>query len=76
MNNPYLTLEEIKEAFRKAHLEENHNFLEEDLVKLANAFVMAATPAIVRTERALCVEFVASLNTEVAKALEDKRGKI
>jgi hypothetical protein len=51
MKNLYLTTSEIKEAFRKVHLEENHNFLEEDLVKLANAFVMAAMPAIVRLER-------------------------
>jgi hypothetical protein len=76
MNNPYLTIEEIKEAFRKVYLEETHNFIEEDLSKLANAFVMAAMPAIVRTERAMCVQFVASLNPEVAKALEDKRNAL
>ena len=76
MNNPYITLEEIKEAFRKVHLDENYNFLEEDLSKLANAFVMAAMPAIVRTERSMCVKFVASLNAEVAKALEEKRGNL
>ena len=76
MNNPYITLEEIKEAFRKVHLDENYNFLEEDLSKLANAFVMAAMPAIVRTERAMCVQFVFSLNPEVGKALEEKRGNL
>lgn len=76
MNNPYLTLEEIKKAFHEANLVESYNFLEEDLVALANAFVMAATPAIVRTERALCVEFVASLNSEVGKALEARRGNL
>lgn len=76
MNNPYLTLEEIKKAFHETELAENYNFLEEDLSKLANAFVMAAMPAIVRTERAMCVQFVASLNAEVAKALEDKRNSL
>jgi len=76
MNNPYLTLEEIKKAFHEANLVENYNFLEEDLSKLANAFVMAAMPAIVRQERNLCIDFVASLNTEVAKALEARRGKL
>jgi len=76
MNNPYITLEDIKESFRKVNLEENHNFLEEDLMALANAFVMAAMPAIVRAERNLCIEFVKSLNPEVAQALKEKRGNL
>jgi len=74
MNNPYLTVEEINKAFHEVYLEENYNFLEDDLVKLASAFVMAAMPAIVRTEREMCIEFVNSLNTEVGKALQEKRG--
>ena len=73
MNNPYLTYEEIKKAFHEANLVENYNFLEEDLQSMADVFVMAAMPAIVRTERSMCVKFVASLNAEVAKALEEKR---
>ena len=76
MNNPYLTLEEVKKAFHEANLVESYNFMEEDLSKLANAFVMAAMPAIVRTERAMCVQFVSSLNPEVGKALEEKRGNL
>jgi hypothetical protein len=71
--NPYLNKEEINEAFRKIYLEENHDFLEEDLQKLADGFIMAAMPAIVQTERAMCVKFVKSLNTNVARALEDYR---
>jgi hypothetical protein len=71
--NPYLNKEEIKEAFRHIYLEENHDFLEEDLEKLADGFIMAAMPAIVRTERAMCVKFVKSLNTNVARALEEYR---
>ena len=76
MNNPYLTNEEIGEAFRNVMLEEHYNFLEDDLVKLANAFVMAAMPSIRRAELIMCVNYVRSLNTEVANALEDKRGKL
>jgi hypothetical protein len=76
MNNPYLTKEEIGEAFRSVMLEENYNFLEDDLVMLGNAFVMAAMPAIVRQERNLCIDFVNSLNTEVGKALQEKRGNL
>jgi hypothetical protein len=74
MNNPYLTIEEIGDAFRSVTLEEHYNFLEDDLVLLANAFVMAAMPSIVRTEREVCIEFVANLNSEVAAALREKRG--
>ena len=74
--NPYLNTEEIKEAFRKVYLEENHDFLEEDLVKLADAFIMAAVPAIVKTERDMCVKFVNSLNTNVARALSEYRDNL
>jgi hypothetical protein len=76
MSTTYLTIEEINEAFRNVNLEENYNFLEDDLVKLANAFVMAAMPSIRRAELTMCVNYVRSLNTEVANALEDKRGKL
>lgn len=71
--NPYLNTDEIKEAFRKVYLEENHDFLEEDLVKLADAFIMAAAPVIIKTERDMCIKFVNSLNTNVARALGEYR---
>ena len=71
--NPYLDKDQIKEAFRKIYLEENYNFLEEDLERLADGFIMAAMPAIVKTERDMCVKFVNSLNTNVARALGDYR---
>jgi hypothetical protein len=71
--NPYLDKEQIKEAFRKIYLEENYNFLEEDLVKLADGFIMAAMPAVVKTERDMCIKFVNTLNTNVARALGEYR---
>jgi hypothetical protein len=71
--NPYLNTEEIKEAFRNMYLEENHDFLEEDLVKMADGFIMAALPMIIRTERDMCVKFVKSLNPNVARALSEYR---
>ena len=74
--NPYLTIEEIRDTFINTKLEENYNFLEEDLEKLASAFVMAAMPKIVRTERTMCINFVRTLNGPVAQALEDKRGSL
>jgi hypothetical protein len=74
--NLYLTTEEIRDTFINTKLEENYNFLEEDLEKLASAFVMAAMPKIVRTERNMCINFVRTLNGPVAQALEDKRGSL
>jgi hypothetical protein len=74
--NLYLTTEEIRDTFINTKLEENYNFLEEDLEKLASAFVMAAMPKIVRTERTMCINFVRTLNGPVAQALEDKRGAL
>ena len=71
--NPYLDPDEIKEAFRKIYLEENHDFLEEDLQKLADGFIMAAAPMIIRTERDMCIKFVKTLNTNVARALGEYR---
>jgi hypothetical protein len=71
--NPYLDKDQIKEAFRKIYLEETYNFLEEDLQKLADGFIMAAMPAIVKTERDMCIKFVNSLNTNVARALGEYR---
>lgn len=71
--NPYLDKDQIKEAFRKIYLEETYNFLEEDLQKLADGFIMAAMPAIVKTERDVCIKFVNSLNTNVARALGEYR---
>jgi hypothetical protein len=74
--NQYLTIEEIRDAFINSDLEENYNFLEEDLEKLASAFVMAAMPKIAKIERNLCINFVRTLNGPVAQALEDKRGSL
>ena len=71
--NPYLTKDDIKQAFFKIDLEENHHFLEEDLQKIADAFIMAAMPAIVKTERDMCIKFVNTLNTNVARALGEYR---
>ena len=71
--NPYLDKDQIKETFRNLYLEENYNFLEEDLVMLADAFIMAAVPMIIRTERDMCIKFVNSLNTNVARALGEYR---
>ena len=69
-----LTVQEINEAFVNTHLEENYNFLQDDLVKLANRFISKAAPKLIKQEREACIEFVSSLNTHVAEKLREKRG--
>jgi hypothetical protein len=71
-----LTPQEIIDTFVNTHLEGNYDFLQEDLVKLANAFIEKARPKIARHERIECVQFVRSLNYLVGDKLEQKRGKL
>jgi hypothetical protein len=66
-----LTNREIKDIFINTNLKENYNFLEEDLVKLANAYMNVAVKNVRRDERAKCVKIVRSLNREVARVLEE-----
>jgi hypothetical protein len=70
-----LTVNKIKEIFVNTPLDENYNFLEQDLVKLARAFYKEATVSATLVERQACIDFVRHLNKDVARALEDKRGK-
>jgi hypothetical protein len=70
-----LTPEQVSEAFRTVMLEENYNFLEEDLVTLANTFVKAAAPMIAKAERDKCVEIARSVNHLVATRIEQVRGQ-
>lgn len=79
MQNPYLTQDEIVKTFLSkiaVHLEESHEFLPEDLEKIATGFIMEAMPKIVRTERDMCIKFVRSLNTHVADKLQEVRGSL
>lgn len=72
--------EDVMQAFFAAGLEEDYNFLEADLMKLATAFAKLRNEELVesvfravRLERSRCVDFVRSLNPEVARALEEKK---
>ena len=69
-----LTKEQVGVAFRSVFLEENYNFLEDDLVKLANAFVAKAEPLIRADELDQCVKVVATLNRVVGEKLQEVRG--
>ena len=68
----YIDEKGASEVFRKTWLEGKYDFLVEDLVKLGNAFAQAAEEQIAQKERQKCIKFVRSLNTHVAKALEEK----
>lgn len=74
--NEILTPQEINEVFINANLEEDYNFLQEDLVKLANAIIKAAAPRIAKEERILCVDVARSLNTLVADKMAEIRGGV
>ena len=75
--------EDVFQAFFAAGLEGDYNFLEDDLMKLANAFAELRDNELnervykaTQQERARCVAFVRSLNPLVAQALEDKKGPL
>jgi len=70
-----LTPEQVGEAFRTIMLEENYNFLEQDLVTLANTFVAAAASMIAKVERDKCVEIARSVNHLVAERIAQIRGQ-
>jgi hypothetical protein len=70
-----LTKEQVVEAFMNIQLEENYNFLEEDLVMLADAFVKKATPEIVKIEREACVDVARAYNTLVADKILEVRSQ-
>jgi hypothetical protein len=71
-----LTKEQVVEAFMNIQLEENYNFLEEDLVMLADAFVKKAAPQIIKRERDMCVEVAYMYNTLVADKIIEVRSKV
>ena len=74
--NEILTPQEINEVFINANLEEDYNFLQDDLVKLANAIIKAAAPRIAKEERILCVDVARSLNSLVADKMAEIRGGV
>lgn len=76
MSNPFLSINEIKETFHKLYLEGNYSFLEDDLERMADAFIAAAAPKITRLERDMCINFVRSLNSPVAAKLQEIRGNL
>jgi hypothetical protein len=70
-----ITKEQVTETFINLVLEEQYNFLEEDLVTLAEAFVKTATPAVEKQERDKCIDIARSVNHLVAERIEQVRSQ-
>lgn len=70
-----LTSQEVIETFVNTPLKENYEFLQEDLLKLANAFVEKAKPKIAKEEMELCVDIARSVNHLVADKIWELRGR-
>ena len=66
-----LEKEEVNKLFHAVNLEENYNFLEDDLLKLANVFADAGA----RHEFKACVDVATNLNRLVGEKLAEVRAK-
>lgn len=70
-----LSNEEIVSTFINTNLEGDYDLLQDDLIKLATAFVIAATPAIQQAEQKLCIEIARAYNPLVADKIKEVRNK-
>lgn len=75
MTKPVLTPQEIMEVFINTPMESDYNFLQDDLVKLAQAFIKAASGKIVKAELDECVKVARSLNHFVGDKILEIRSK-
>lgn len=66
--------DEVVSTFVNLFLEGEYDFLEDDLVKLANAFIDKAKPAIAEEERRECVKIARAYNVFVADKIVEIRG--
>ena len=76
MENIYLNENDIKQVFFQSNMDDENGYDLDDLLDFADKVIMAAEAVIASRERELCIEFVESLNTQVAAALKDKRGPL
>lgn len=76
MLNKFLTENDIKQVFFQSKMDNPEGYDFDELLDFADKLIMVATLDIARHERQLCIEYVESLNSEVAKALREKRGSL
>ena len=66
-----LNRQEINKIFHEMQLEDNYNFLEDDLEKLAMAYVKAGA----KKEREIIIDIAKTYNGIVAQKIVELRGK-
>jgi hypothetical protein len=76
MQNKYLSEDDVKQVFFQTKMDDPNGYDLDELLDFADKVILTASFNIARTERELCIEFVESLNSEVAKALREKRGNL
>jgi len=76
MQNKYLSEDDIKRVFFQSNMDKEEGYDFDELLDFADKVILTASFPIARTEREFCIEFVESLNVEVAKALREKRGSL
>ena len=76
MQNKYLTENDIKQIFFASQMDNVEGYDLDELLDFADKVILTASFNVARAERELCIEFVESLNSEVAKALREKRGNL
>ena len=76
MQNKYVTEEDIKQVFFQSKMDNVEGYDFDELLDFADKCILFASFEIARVERELCIDFVKTLNAEVAQALRDKRGNL
>jgi hypothetical protein len=76
MQNKYVTEEDIKQVFFQSKMDNFEGYDFDELLDFADKVIMFASFNIARVERDMCINFVKTLNAEVAQALKDKRGNL
>ena len=73
-----LTKNEMRSIFLSCDMRDKDGLYADDvdIYELCAAIERAVAMKYARAERAECIKFVRSLNTEVARALSDKRGSM
>jgi sulfite reductase alpha subunit-like flavoprotein len=76
MQNKYVSDEDIKQVFFQSKMDNVEGYDFDELLDFADKVIMFASFNIARVERDMCINFVKTLNAEVAQALKDKRGNL
>lgn len=76
MQNKYVTEEDVKQVFFQSKMDNVEGYDFDELLDFADKVIMFASFNIARVERDMCINFVKTLNAEVAQALKDKRGNL